>query len=100
MRLVFTVEAKRDLDELRDYLRPLSPKGLANVVASIRSRIEVGMANQRIGRPTPRDDVRELVDPKYGFIIPYFARGDVFFVLRVYQSRRSPLTYEDLSLPN
>lgn len=100
MRLIFTVEAKRDLDELRAYLRPLSSKGLAKIVASLRSRIVAGMANPRIGRPTPRDNVRELVDPKYGFIIPYYVRGEVFFVLRVYQARRSPLAYEDLSLPN
>jgi toxin ParE1/3/4 len=100
MRLVFTVEAKRDLDELRDYLKPLSPKGFSSVVTHIRSRIEAGMANPRIGRPTPQDDVRELVDPKFGFVIPYYIKGENFFVLRVYQARRSPLAYEDLTLPN
>lgn len=100
MRLVFTVEAKRDLDELRDYLKPLSPKGFSSVVSKIRSRIEAGMANPRIGRPTPRDDVRELVDPKYGLIIPYYAKGGTFFVLRIYQGHRSPLAYEEMNLPN
>jgi toxin ParE1/3/4 len=100
MRLVFTPEAKRDLNELQAYLRPLNPKAHANVVGSIRSRIEAGMANPRIGRPTPRDEVRELVDPKYGFIIAYHVKGQTFIVLRVYHTRRSPLAYDDLSLPN
>ena len=100
MRLVFTTEAKRDLDDIRAYLRPMSPVGLANVVASIRSRLETGMDNPRMGRLTPRDEVRELVDPKYGFIIPYHVKGRTFFVLRVYHARRAPLAYEDITLPS
>lgn len=100
MRLIFTVEAKRDLEELRAYLQPLSPLGLTHIVASIRKRIETGLVNPRIGRPTPRDDVRELVDPKYGFVIPYYVKGEDFFVLRIYQARRIPLDFEELSLPN
>ena len=98
MQVVFTREAKADLDELREWLEPLSTGGLANVVASIRSRIELGLSNPRIGRLTPRDDVRELVEPKYGFIIPYYVKADRFYVLRVYRTRRKPLDYESLNL--
>ncbi len=99
MRLFFTQEAKRDLDNLRAYLQPLSASGLANVVASIEAKILTGMANPRIGRLTPRDGVRELVEPKYGFVIPYFIKGDNFFVLRIYQARQIPLDYENLDVP-
>ena len=99
MKLVFTREAKRDLDELRAYLQPLSPKGLANVVQSIELRITTGLANPRIGRPTPREDVRELVESKYGFLIPYYVKRNKFYVLRVYSARRKPLDYDALTLP-
>ncbi|MGL4488332.1 MAG: type II toxin-antitoxin system RelE/ParE family toxin [Rhizobiaceae bacterium] len=99
MRLLFTQEAKRDLDNLRAHLRPLSAAGLANVVASIESKIRAGLANPRMGRLTARDEVRELVEQKYGFAIPYFVKGDSFFVLRVYRARQIPLDYEKLDVP-
>jgi toxin ParE1/3/4 len=44
-------------------------------------------------------DVREAVEPRYGFIIPYCVRGDALYVLRVYRARRQPLDYDELDLP-
>jgi toxin ParE1/3/4 len=99
VKLVFTREAKRDLDELRAYLEPLSPKGLAHVVQSIELRVSAELANPRIGRPTPRQDVRELVESKFGFVIPYYLKGRTLYVLRVYNARRKPLDYDALTLP-
>ena len=99
MRLIFTLEAKRDLDDLRAFLEPLSPTGLAHVVQSIEAKIRAGLANPRIGRPTPRDDVRELIEAKYGFVIPYFVKSTTFYVLRVYQGRRRPFDYDAINLP-
>jgi toxin ParE1/3/4 len=99
VKLVFTREAKRDLDELRAYLEPLSLDGLAHVVQSIELRVSAGLANPRIGRPTPREDVRELVESKYGFVIPYYLKGGTLYVLRVYNARRKPLDYDALTLP-
>ncbi len=96
MDIIFTEEAKRDLDELRRYLEPLSPAGLANVTSALEARIRAVAANPGIGRPTPRDDVREAVEAKYGFLIPYQARDSRLFVLRVYRSKRKPLDYEAL----
>ena len=45
MRIVFTEDAKSDLEELRRYLEPLSPKGLANVVAALERRIGIASEN-------------------------------------------------------
>jgi toxin ParE1/3/4 len=98
MRIVFTKEAKRDLEELRRYLEPLSPKGLANVVATLERRIMVASEHPRSGRPTPRPDVREAVEPRYGFVIPYTLIADAFYVLRVYRSMRRPLDYSELKI--
>ena len=59
-----------------------------------------------VGRPVPRENVRELVEPRYGFPIPYaiieipYAIIDgTIFILRVYRSKRKPLDYESLALP-
>jgi plasmid stabilization system protein ParE len=99
VKLVFTREAKRALDELRSYLEPLSPKGLAHVVQSIELRVSAALANLRIGRPTPREDLRELVESKYVFVIQYCLNGRMLFVLRVCHARRQPLGYDALTLP-
>ena len=98
MRIVFTKEAKRDLEELRRYLEPLSPKGLANVVATLERRIMIASEHPRSGRPTPRPDVREAVEPRYGFAIPLYAHCGHFYVLRVYRSMRRQLDYSELKI--
>jgi toxin ParE1/3/4 len=96
--IVFTKEAKRDLWELRRYLEPLSPKGRVNVVATLERRITIASENPRSGRPTPRPDAREAVEPRYGFVIPYTLIADDFYVLRVYRSMRRPLDYSELEI--
>ena len=98
MRIIFTEDAKRDLEELRRYLQPLSPQGLANVVATLERRIMTASENPRSGRPTPRRDVREAVEPRFGFVIPYTLIADDFYVLRVYRSMRRPLDYSELKI--
>ncbi len=98
MEVIFTEEAKRGLDELRRYLEPLSPAGLANVALALEARIRAVADNPGIGRLTPRDDVREAVEARYGFLIPYYLRGSRLYVLRVYRSNRKPLEYETLKV--
>jgi plasmid stabilization system protein ParE len=45
------------------------------------------------GRPTERSNIREAIEPRYGFILPYTLRGEVIWVLRVYNARRHPLIW-------
>ena len=96
MIIIFTKEAKADLDELREWLLPLSPAGLATVTAVLEAKIRLIAENPNIGRPTPRDDVREAVETKYGFLIPYWVKDDRLYVLRLYRSKRKPLDYNAL----
>jgi toxin ParE1/3/4 len=97
LRIAFTAEAKADLDDLRMYLTPLSPQGLANVVRAIETRILLVADYPASGRQSPRDDVREAVEPKYGFLIPYYVKGDTLHVLRIYRGQRRPMDYENLT---
>ena len=98
MRIVFTEAAMSDLYDLRNFLRPLSAVGLRRITEAIEGRIRTIADNPGLGRPTPRDDVREAVEPKYGFLIPYLMRGDTLFVLRIYRSSRKPIDYAKLQL--
>jgi toxin ParE1/3/4 len=81
---------------LRDWLRPLSPRGLANVTAALGFKIRLLSENPTIGRPTPRDGGRETIEVKYGFLIPYWIKGEQLYILRVYRSNRKPLDYRTL----
>jgi toxin ParE1/3/4 len=99
MRIAFTPQAKADVDELRAWLSPLSPAGLRNVTAAIERSIRFASEHPGIGRQTPREGIREIVEPRYGFVIPYAPVDDVLWVLRVYRSVRRPLDYATIDLP-
>jgi toxin ParE1/3/4 len=99
INLVFTVEAKADLDDLSSYLSERSPQGLRNATAHLEQKIKLAMKNPKIARPAPLAGVREIVDAKYGFVIPYFVDSDVFYVLRIYHGARRPLDYSAVTLP-
>ncbi|GLS21939.1 hypothetical protein GCM10007874_49560 [Labrys miyagiensis] len=47
-----------------------------------------------------REPIREVIEPRYGFIIPYLVRGNVLYIPRVYQARRRPLDYDSLEIPS
>jgi toxin ParE1/3/4 len=99
LRISFTIEAKADLDDMRDYLLPLNPQGLARVSSAIEACIKLVAEHPASGRPSPRDDVREAIEPRYGFLILYTVRGSVLYILRVYRGKRQPLDYELLPSP-
>jgi toxin ParE1/3/4 len=99
LRIILTREAKADLDQLRDYLMPLNAQGLQNVVIALETRMRLTAEYPASGRPSPRDDVREAVEPKYGFLIPYMVKGDVLHILRIYRGMRQPLNYQLLPSP-
>lgn len=94
MKIVITRSAVLDLDSLRRYLAPKSPTGPLHVIDALQNSIEDIPASLSRGRATPHDDVWEKVVPKYGYIIPYYVRGNTVFILRIYNSRRKPLNYD------
>lgn len=100
MRIRLTAEAKADLDELRAYLAPVNPKALQKVVDAIERRIQLTVEYPGSGRLSPRDDVREAVEPRYGFLIPYMVKGDTLHILRFYRGMRQPLDYQLLPSPD
>ncbi|WP_438749636.1 type II toxin-antitoxin system RelE/ParE family toxin [Pararhizobium sp. O133] len=81
----------RDLDDLKEWLRRKNPAGFKPVAAQISKTIEPVAKHSAIGRKTLREDIRELVEPRYGFIIPYTIIDNTVFILRIYSAKRYPL---------
>jgi plasmid stabilization system protein ParE len=99
MKIVFTKKAKRDLDDLREFLKPLNASALTKVVSKINLNILSILDNPNIGRQTSNKYIRELIEPKYGFITAYYIKNNTIFVLRIYQTKRKPLEYDSIKLP-
>ncbi len=99
MLLRLTPEALNDLSGLDAYLSDKSPQGLRNVIAAIKKNFELIELFPKSGKETDLKNVRVSIDARYGYIIPYYLKGDVIWILRVYHAKRSPIDYSNLSLP-
>ncbi|MFN3506019.1 MAG: type II toxin-antitoxin system RelE/ParE family toxin [Allorhizobium sp.] len=95
MKLRFARDAVRDLEELRDWLAPRSASGYRHVTVAIRATLGRVQDQPLSGRPTEHPEIREAIEHRYGFIIPYVIRGNVLWVMRVYNARRHPLIWSD-----
>ena len=96
MKIQLTTLALQDLEEVRLYLADRSYDGLKNVLDDIETTIVSIPDNLLMGRQTPRDDVRERITPKYRYKIPYYVKGDVLYVLRIYHPKRKPINYDTI----
>ncbi len=60
------------------------------------SKPHVDGGGQSVDRPPDIVlEIRELVEPRYGYIIPYIVTDGSILILRVYRAVRSPLDYDD-----
>jgi len=96
MKIQLTTLALQDLEEIRLFLAERSYVGLKNVLEDIETTIVSIPDNLLMGRQTPRDDVRERISPKYRYKIPYYVRGDVLYVLRIYHPKRKLINYDTI----
>lgn len=99
MRIRFTSHALQDLDDLKEWLRVKNPRGYNSVATQISKTIRPVAEHPHIGRKTLRDDIRELVEPRYGFIIPYTLHEGTIFILRIYSAKRYPLDFSGSPAP-
>ena len=99
MKIEFTSDALRDLDDLQEYLEVRSPSGLANMLDDIEKTIYSIPGGVSKGRKTSRDDIWEMLSLRYKFLIPYYVRDDTLYILRVYRANRDSLDYESLQIP-
>lgn len=86
-RVIFTAAAIRDLERLREFLRPKNPSAAERAAKAIIESVQALGAMPRIGRPT--DDLPEeyrdwLIDfGNSGYIVRYRIDGDTVVVLAI-----------------
>lgn len=88
MKVVFSPEAKQDLDEIFDYILRDAPSMAQVVLERISQRIRQLAKMPHLGRIGRVPGTRELVVPKTPFVIPYQVTGDSLEILRVYHGAR------------
>lgn len=101
MKTIFTRKAIADLASIREYYGNISYQALQNIVDDILSVTDNLATSISRGRNTPNAHVWEKITPQYNYLIPYYRTEDTIYILRVYDSRRTPLDYRyiiDLTL--
>lgn len=88
MKILFSPQARQDLDEIFDYILQERPEMAGVVLERIRERILSLVEMPHQGRPGRVAGTRELVVPKTPFIVPYQLTGSTVEILRVYHGAR------------
>lgn len=96
MRVALSRRARADLIGISNFLASLNPQAARRVVQAIRRTMELIRDNPRSGHTVPGTDLREIIEPRFGYRIPYWLDEDHITILRIYHSSREPLRYDEL----
>jgi toxin ParE1/3/4 len=88
LKILFSPEARQDLDEIFEFILQERPEMASVVLARISERILSLIEMPHQGRPGRVAGTRELVVPRTPFIVPYQVTGNTVEVLRVYHGAR------------
>jgi addiction module RelE/StbE family toxin len=95
MKLVWSIFAQADRDEIFDYILADSPRAAVAIDDRIREQVQKLARFPELGRPGRIEGTRELVIPRTPYIAAYRIDRDVVMILRVlHGARRWP---EDMS---
>ena len=90
MRLRFTREAAKELDQVLFYIERRSSEGARNVEARIRAAVDLIASHPRSGRLTNTPGLRRVVVHPYPYLIFYAARDNEVVIHGVrHAARRS-----------
>ena len=87
-KIVFTIPAQEDLRAIKEYICCDNFSAAQEVVKQIIDYIENLKENPSLGRAGRVLRTRELVIPKYHYIVPYKVRENVIYILRVLHTSR------------
>jgi plasmid stabilization system protein ParE len=90
VNVFYTEQAIQDLVDLKAWLYPRSHSGFRAVSERLDHALEVIKAHPSAGRQTSEPDVREVVEPRYGFVISYLVDTYRLIVMRIYNGSREP----------
>jgi toxin ParE1/3/4 len=91
--------ALQDLSEIDAWLADRSPQGLRSVLAALKQTFLLIERNPGVGRASQRERVRTFVEPRYGYLLPYYLKGADIWILRVHHPKRAPLQFDEITLP-
>ena len=86
--IIFTVPAQEDLRAIKQYICCDNFEAAQQVVEHIIDSVKKLKDNPSIGRAGRVLRTRELVIPKYPYIVPYQVRENTIYVLRVLHTSR------------
>ena len=87
-KIIFTELAQEDLKAIKKYICYNNFFAAQEVVKYILGCIASLNKNPSLGRAGRVLSTRELIIPKYPYIVPYQVRGDYIYILRVMHSSR------------
>lgn len=88
-KIEFSKKAFEDLELIKKYIYENDELAAQKVVSYIVERIETIIANNPgVGRAGRVLGTRELVLTKYPYIIPYFVKDDIVYIIRILHTSR------------
>jgi toxin ParE1/3/4 len=90
MRVRFTPRARRDLEEIREYLETRSPPGARNVLQALAGAVRIVSEQPYASVRTDDPDVRVKLVLRYRYKIFYRIRDDMIEILHVRHTSRRP----------
>lgn len=88
-KIEFSKKAFEDLESIKKYIYENDELAAQKVVSYIVERIETIIANNpSVGRAGRVLGTRELVLTKYPYIIPYFVKDDIVYIIRILHTSR------------
>ena len=86
--LIFTVPAQEDLRAIKQYICCDDYSSAQKVIKHIIENIEILKTNPSLGRAGRVLRTRELIIPKYPYIVPYQVRDNNIYILRILHTSR------------
>ena len=91
MRIVWTPQARRDLDAAFDYIVQHDPTAARSLYRRIRERVRGLAQHPRSGRPGREPGTRELVIAGTPYLVPYrITEREVQILAVIHGARRWP----------
>ncbi len=88
-KIEFSKKAFEDLESIKKYIYENDELAAQKVISYIVERIETIIANNPgVGRAGRVLGTRELVLTKYPYIIPYFVKDDIVYIIRILHTSR------------
>ena len=88
MRVAYSADAARDLDQIWEFLAPRSLSGAQRVIEAILAAALRLQQFPELGRTGQDVRTRELVLPGYPYLLVYRVESSTLIVLRIFHTAR------------